>query len=291
MPRPTRRLTRSFESMLESLVAGIDERSPDQIAPDTVPTGFPSLDRLLAGGLRRKDLVVLAGDVGSGKSALALGIAIRAAAAQIPTMYFSGEMSPDRVLERALALEGKVSIDDLRQGRLDETARASVGAVAVRLRHNPLVVRPLLGSSFEEVSEGLDMVPRRQLLVVDSLQLTAPPRPAARLQERVALAVRALKSLAVERDLVVLVLAQLPGHRANRPDPRPTLDDLGGFGAIKQNADLILMLYREEMYRPDQGVQGATELIVAKNRNGPTGFVDLYFYPQWLRFVDMLDAD
>jgi replicative DNA helicase len=135
------------------------------------------------------------------------------------------------------------------------------------------------------------MVPRRQLLVVDSLQLTAPPRPAVRMQERVALAVRALKSLAVERDAAVLVLAQLPGHRAGRPDPRPVLDDLGGFGAVKQNADVVLLLYREEMYRPDQGVQGATELIVAKNRNGPTGFVDLYFYPQWLRFVDMLDAD
>jgi replicative DNA helicase len=135
------------------------------------------------------------------------------------------------------------------------------------------------------------MVPSRQLLVVDSLQLTAPPRPASRLEDRVALAVRDLKALAVERDLAVLVTSQLAHHRAARPDPRPTLDDLGGFGAIKQNADLILMIYREEMYRPGQGVEGATELIVAKNRNGPTGFVDLYFYPRWLRFVDMLDAD
>jgi replicative DNA helicase len=63
------------------------------------------------------------------------------------------------------------------------------------------------------------------------------------------------------------------------------------MGAIKQNADVILMIYREEMYRPGQGVEGATELILAKNRNGPTGFVDLYFYPRWLRFVDMLDSD
>jgi replicative DNA helicase len=200
-------------------------------------------------------------------------------------------MSPDRVLERALALEGRASIDDLRLGRLDDAARASVGATAVRLRHNPLAVRPLLGTNFDEVRTALDIVPPRQLLVVDSLQLTGPPRPAARLQERMVLVVRALKALAVERDLVVLVTAQLPGHRANRPDPRPSLDDLGGFGAVKQNADVVLMVYREEMYRPGQGVEGATELIVAKNRNGPTGFVDLYFYPQWLRFVDMLDSD
>ncbi len=100
---------------------------------------------------------------------------------------------------------------------------------------------------------------------------------------------RALKAVAVDRDLTVLATAQLPRHRAARPDPRPTLDDLGGLGSIKQNADLVLAIYREEMYRPGQGVEGATELIVAKNRNGPTGFVDLFFYPQWLRFEDMLD--
>jgi replicative DNA helicase len=291
MPRTTKRPRLTTESQLEKLVARIDEREGETLPADTVPTGFASLDRVLAGGLRRKDLVVLSGDVGSGKSALGLGIAIRAAGAQIPTMFYSGEMSPDRVLERALALEGRAAIDDFRQGRLDEESRASVGAAAVRLRHSPLVVRPLLGAGFEEIRTGLDIVPRRQLVVIDSLQLTAPPRPAARLQERIALAVRALKALAVELDLAVLVIAQLPDHRANRPDPRPTLDDLGGFGAIKQNADVVLMIYREEMYRPGQGVEGATELIVAKNRNGPTGFVDLYFYPRWLRFVDMLDAD
>jgi replicative DNA helicase len=100
---------------------------------------------------------------------------------------------------------------------------------------------------------------------------------------------RALKAVAVDRDLTVLATAQLPHHRAARPDPRPTLDDLGGLGAIKQIADLVLAIYREEMYRSGQGVEGATELIVAKNRNGPTGFVDLYFYSRWLRFEDMLD--
>ncbi|HEX2250817.1 MAG TPA: DnaB-like helicase C-terminal domain-containing protein [Gemmatimonadales bacterium] len=290
MPRSPRRAVPSADSLLEKLVSQIDERSA-QPAADTVPTGFASLDRVLAGGFRRKDLVVIAGDVGSGKSALGLGIAVRASGAGAPTTYLSAEMSPERVLERALALEGKASVDDLRQGRLSEANRALVGAAAVRLRHSPLVIRPLLGSGFDELRSALDTVPRRQLLVVDSLELTPPPRASTRLQERVAGAVRALKSLALERDVVIVVLAQLPGHRAARPDPRPTLDDLGGFGAVKQHADVILMIYREEMYRPGQGVEGATELIVLKNRNGPTGMVDLYFYPQWLRFVDMLDVD
>jgi replicative DNA helicase len=274
---------------VEAVLTRIDATEPESAPADTVPTGFPSLDRMLGGGLRRQDLAILSGDVGSGKSALALGIAIRAARAGVPTLYLSGEMSPERVMERALALEGKAPVDDLRQGRLDATTRAAVGAAAHRLRDVPLLLRPLLDESFAEVREALDLVPPRALLVVDSLQLTPSPRSAARVEERVALAVRALKALAVDRDVAVLATAQLPWHRAGRPDPRPTLDDLGGLGAIKQNADLVLAIYREEMYRPGQGVEGATELIVAKNRNGATGFVDLYFYPRWLRFEDMLD--
>jgi replicative DNA helicase len=290
MPRTPKRSNAS-NALIEKLVARIDARITGAPAADTVATGFPSLDRVLAGGLRRNDLVVLGGDVGSGKSALALGIALRTATAGVPTLYLSGDSSPERLTERALALEGRASIDELRQGELDDATRASVGAAALRLRNRPLMLRSLLGADFDEVRSAIDAGTRPQLLIVDSLQLVAPPRAAARLEERVASSVRALKALALERDLVVLTTAQLPRHRMSRPDPRPVLDDLGGFGAVKQNADVILMIYREEMYRPGQGVEGATELIVAKNRNGPTGFVDLYFYPRWLRFVDMLDAD
>ncbi len=274
---------------LEALVARIDAIEPGTTGPDTVPSGFPSLDRMLGGGFRRQDLVVLGGDVASGKSALALGIAVRAAMAGTPTVYLSGEMSPERVMERALALEGKAAIDDLRQGRLDSLTRAAVGAAALRLRYAPLLLRPLLGEDFDEVGSALEQVPGRRMVVVDSLQLTPSPRPAARLDERIALAVRALKALAAEMNVAVLALAQLPRHRAGRDDPRPTLDDLGALGSSEQDADVVLSLYREEMCRPGHGVEGATELIVAKNRNGPTGFVDLYFYPRWLRFEDMLD--
>ena len=272
-------------------MARIDARIGGESSPDTVATGYQSLDRTVGGGFRHQDLIVLGGDVGSGKSALALGIATRAAGAGVPTLYFSGEMSPDRLRERVLAMEGRASMDELRQGQLDDATRSRVGAAALKLRDYPLMIRPMLGTEPDEIPSALDIVPRRQLVVVDSLQLMATPRPAARLEERTALSIRALKALAVRWDTIVLAVSQLAHHRAQRPDPRPTLDDLGGVGAIKQNADLVLLLYREEMYRPGQGVEGATELIVAKNRNGPTGFVDLFFYPRWLRQVDMLDAD
>jgi replicative DNA helicase len=275
----------------EAVVARADAAAAGVPAPDTVPTGFASIDRLLGGGMRHQDLVVLAGDVGSGKSALGLAIALRSAALGVPTLHLSGEMSESRITERALAIEGRVAIDDLRQGRLDDDARAAVGAAAVRLRELPLVLRALLGGSFDEVPAALELVPRRRLLVVDSLQLVASPQAAERAAERVALAARALKALAIEHDVAVLAVAQLPELSAGRADPRPVLDDLGGRGAVKQHADVVLGVFREEMYRSGQGMEGATELIVAKNRNGPTGFVDLYFYPRCLRFVDMVDRD
>ena len=274
---------------LERLVARIDATPAGSPDPESVPSGYPSLDRMLGGGLRRQDLIVLAGDVGSGKSALALGIAVRVARAGTPVLFISGEAEPDRILERALALEGRASVDDLRQGRLDPTARAAVGAAAVRLRDAPFALRPVLGRRFEELHEAVEMVPPRALVVVDSMALAPPPHPAARSEERMALVARALKGLAIERDVALLATAPLPGLRRGRPDPRPILDDLGGLGAVKHVADVVLAIYREEMYRPGQGVEGATELIVAKNRTGPTGFVDLFFYARWLRFEDLLD--
>ena len=287
-PRPS---SSRAPSPAEALVARLDAQASSGERGDTVPTGFASLDSRLGGGLRRQDLVVLAGDVGVGKSSFALAIALRTAASGVPVTYLSGEMSEERLMERALALLGRVPVDTLRAGELDDLSRSAVGAAALRLRDLPLHVRPLAGERFEETSEALDTVPRRGLLILDDLQLAASPIPALQGEERSAATARALKSLALERDVAVLAVAQLPRFRAGRKDPRPTLDDLGGQGAIKQVADVVLAIYREEMYRPGPGVEGAVELIVAKNRNGETGYLDLYFYRNWLRFEDMLDPD
>jgi replicative DNA helicase len=275
----------------ESLVERIDRTEPGSPGQDTVPSGFPSIDKILGGGFRRRDLVVLTGDVGSGKSSLALSIALRSARLGTPTLYFSGEMSEERLLERALAVEGKATIDEIRGGKLSDPSRAAVGAAAVRLRGLPLEIRGLHGLSFDDMNGAIRMVPPRRLVVIDPVQLVEPPRPGSSAEETLALAARSLKSLALEHDAAVLALAQVTTNPAGREDPRPTLEDLGGLGAVKQHADLVLAIYREEMYRPGGGMEGATELIVAKNRNGPTGFVDLYFYRRWLRFEDMLDPE
>lgn len=259
--------------------------------PDTVPTGFGSLDRMLGGGVRRRDCTVIGGDVGSGKSALALAMGLRMATASHPVVFISGEMDEERLFERALAIEGRQTIDQLRRGQLAEDARAAVGAAAVKLRDLPLVVYPVVARTFDEVLEpawGHDPA----VVIVDYLQLLPPPARTQDVAEEAAHALRALKATALAHRVAVLVCAQLPGLDVRRPNPRPVLDDYGALGAVKQHADVVLSLFREEMYVADAGaVAGAAELIIAKNRNGETGFVDLYFHRQWMRFEDMLDPE
>jgi replicative DNA helicase len=287
----TRRLPQ--RASLESLVQRVDAQRPGELTGDTVPTGFASVDKILGGGVRRRDLVVLGGDIGAGKSALALGVALRVAQQGLGVAFLSGEMDEERLMERALAIEGRVTVDDLRAAKMSDQTRAGIGGAAVRLRGLPLAMLPLAADDFDTMADRLEPLRQLALVVVDYLQLVPPPRGLTRVtqDEDTALVLRHLKALALERQVALLLVAQLPRFQAQRENPRPTLEDYGVLGALKQHADVVLSLFREEMYRPGGGVEGATELIVAKNRNGPTGFVDLYFYRRWMRFEDMLDPD
>jgi len=275
---------------LTNLIVQVDNLQEGETPHDTVPTGFPSVDKALGGGFRRQDLVMLGGDVGAGKSALAFGIALRAAAAGNRVAYFSGEMNEERLMERALAIEARTSVDEIRAADLAEIKRAALGAAALRIRDLPLSIYPLIGQGMDEaLAPAWELDPA--LVVVDFLQLLPPPDARNTLDEECAASTRALKAVALDRTVACLVVAQLPQLRTVRSDRRPNLDDFGALGSIKQHSDIVLGLYREEMYDPGVGMEGATELIIVKNRNGPTGFVDLYFYQKWMRFEDMLDPD
>src|SRR4051812_8682060 len=274
-------------SSLPELLGQIDaiaEGAPDT---DTVASGFPSLDRSIGGGFRRGDLAVLGGDVGSGKSALALAIALRSAEHH-SVAYFSAEMTPQRLMERVLAIEGRVRVDELRQGTLDEFARARVGAAVVRLRERlPRFGRMSIDTDYG-LPDGWEESGVPDLVIIDSIQgIGAGRRDAA---EEHASAVRALKALALDAGIAILATAQLP-HLSARSDRRPSLDDFGALGAVKHHADVVLALYREAMYDSARDIEGATELLVRKNRHGSVGYVDLYFYAHWMRFEDMLDPD
>jgi replicative DNA helicase len=271
---------------LESLVQRVDDQRPGDVGGDTIPTGFPSLDKILGGGLRRRDLVVLGGDVGAGKSALGLGIALRVAQQGTGVALLSGEMDEERIMGARSPSRsrggGQVPRGDQQDPR---SLGAAAGDWACRCR--------LAAGRGYKCGRAVGSLRQLGLVIVDYLQLVPPPTGAARTtqDEEVAVALRRLKAMALERQISCLVLAQLPRFEAARGDHRPTLDDYGHLGAVKQHADVVLSLYRPDMYDPGRGVEGATELLVSKNRNGPTGFVDLYFYRRWMRFEDMLDPD
>jgi replicative DNA helicase len=265
-------------------IDAIAEGAPDT---DTITSGFPSLDRSIGGGFRRGDLAVLGGDVGSGKSAFALAIALRSAERH-SVAYFSAEMTPQRLMERVLAMEGRVRVDELRQGTLDELARARVGAAAVRLRERLPRFGRLSMDTEDGLPEGWDEAGVPDLVIIDAIQGIGTGR--RDIAEEQASAVRALKTLALDAGIAILATAQLP-LLAARTDRRPLLDDFGALGAVKHHADVVLALYREGMYDSARDVEGATELLVRKNRHGGVGYVDLYFYAQWMRFEDMLDPD
>jgi replicative DNA helicase len=239
--------------------------------------------------VRRGDLVVIGGEVGCGKSSLALAMALRMAQAGTTAAFMTHEMSVERVMERALAIEGRARIDEIRQGTLDEFARAAVGAAAVRLRDRAPIVETLPAGGTAALAGALTRSLDLQVAFIDPLQALALGERAQ--EEDLAAAVRALKAIAIDLNLAVVVTSHLHAASAGRPNGRPTLDDFGALGAVKQHADVVLGIYREEMFQPNSGVDGATELLVLKNRNGNTGYVDLYFYKQWLRFEDMLDPD
>ena len=254
---------------------------------DSIPSGFPSVDRLLGGGFRAGDLIVLGGDIGAGKSALALAAAVRSAQDGRKVVFYDGETSVERVAERVLAIEGRARVDDLRRGTIDDATRASVGAAAVRLRDVPLTL-DRLPPTVEQIATDLRGHPTSQLVVLDPLQMLASGGSPQ--DEELALAVRRLKRLAVDAGVALLVTAHLP-HLGARADRRPQLDDFGALGAVKQHADVVLGLFREGMYDATRLLEGATELHVLKNRSGSTAYADLYFYSQWMRFEDLVDPD
>jgi len=282
-------MTRTTDiSPLSTLLSRVDALSDGQSSAETISCGFPSIDNLLGGGFRRGDLVLLGGDTASGKSSLALAFAIRAATRGQHSAFLTAEMTRERVLERILAIEARARIDDLRQGTLDDEERSRAGATALRLRDCLPIIERLTAhdaGGLASVVRGMDDL---ELLVVDPLATFL--QPGRSLDDSLAFAVRDLKALALDANVALVVTASLPGL-SSRADRRPSLDDFGGSSILAEQADVILALYREEMYQPGRDVEGATELLVRKNRNGAKGYVDLYFYEKWERFEEVIDPE
>jgi len=254
-----------------------------------LPTGFRDLDRKLA-GLHPTNLIVVAARPGMGKTALALNMAQNVAQHDHPVAIFSLEMSREEVVSRMLCSTGRIDSQRLRTGRLSEADFTKLSNAASALYKKPIFVDDSPGLTVTEIRAKARRLRRRPglgLIIVDYLQLMHGSGGENRQQE-IALISRSLKNLARELDVPIIAVSQLNRSLESREDKRPRLGDLRESGAIEQDADVVLFIYRDETYNPDKvESKGVAEIVVAKHRQGAVGKVQMTFLPEFTLFADM----
>ena len=252
-----------------------------------VPTGFRDLDNMLT-GMHAGELLLVAARPAMGKTAFVLNIAHHLAVMKhIPVGFFSLEMSKEQLASRILAVDAMVDSKSMKVGDDDwDKVIESTEAVA----NSPLYIEE---NSSVTISE-LRSIARKwkqnygvQVIMIDYLQLMSPSRAVESRQQFIAEVSRALKNLAKELKIPIIALSQLSRAVEQRPDHRPMLSDLRESGAIEQDADVVMFIYRDEYYNHDSDMKGISEIIIAKQRNGPIGTVNLVWLPQYTKFANM----
>jgi replicative DNA helicase len=275
-----------IRDVLVRAVAAIERRGDGR---DTaLATGFPELDAKLSGGFRRGNLVIVAGRPGMGKTAFAGGIAFNAASAGVPTLFLSMEMADTELADRMIAVAGMVSLDDILTGNMEGDAGDRILAGTARLHELPMVIDEQGGLSLFEIASKARSVKRQHglgLLVVDYIQLAAGD--GKNRNSEIEVITRGLKSLAKELQIPVIALSQLSRKCEERTNRRPLPSDLRESGAIEQDADAILFVYRDEEYNPNSPDAGTAEIIIAKNRQGGTGMARLAYIANQTRFASL----
>ncbi len=254
-----------------------------------IGTGFRDLDRKLA-GLHPTNLVIIAARPGMGKSALAMNMARNVALTDTPVAIFTLEMSREEVVTRLLCSQGKIDSQRLRTGRLNEGDFTRLSNAASVFYRKPIYVDDSPGLTVTEIRAKCRRLSRRPglgLVIVDYLQLMQGTSGENRQQE-IATISRNLKNLARELHVPVIALSQLNRSLESREDKRPRLGDLRESGAIEQDADVVMFIYRHEYYHPEAiETKGMAEVVIAKHRQGAVGKVDMTFLPEFTLFADM----
>ena len=253
-------------------------------------TGFPDLDDMTA-GFQPSNLIIVAARPSMGKSSLMSDFALSAAAKQQePVVFFSLEMSRNEVVQRFLSSEARVDSQRIRRGSLQEQDWTRLSAALGRLAEAPIFIDDSANITLMEMRAKCRRLKARHglgLVIVDYLQLMQGPSRSENRQQEVSELSRSLKILARELEVPVLCASQLNRGVEYRADKRPLLADLRESGAIEQDSDLVMLLYRDEVYNRDTEARGEAELILAKHRNGPTGTVRLAFMNQYTKFASI----
>ncbi|MBI5752765.1 MAG: replicative DNA helicase [Hydrogenophilales bacterium] len=256
-----------------------------------IPTGFVDLDRMTS-GLQPGDLVIVAGRPSMGKTAFSLNIAENVALdSGLPVAVFSMEMAGTQLVMRMMGSVGKLDQHKVRTGRLQDDDWQRLTYAVGKLNDAPLYIDESAALTALDLRARARRLHRQcgklGLIVIDYLQLMSGSSPGENRATEISEISRGLKALAKELDVPVVALSQLNRSLEQRPNKRPVMSDLRESGAIEQDADVILFIYRDEVYNPETPEKGISEIIIGKQRNGPIGTVRLAFQGEYTRFENL----
>lgn len=281
----------SEPKLARDIIGGALKRSvTEPTHEDRIPTGFIDLDFLFTGGFKAGQLVVVAARPAIGKSTLGLGFA-RAAAIRnnIPTLFESLEMGEEELSDNILSAEARVALHHIKTGKVDDAGVSREARAVPRINAAPLYLSDTTGLSLPKLRGRVRHLVRTaglRLVVVDYLQLMEAPKAETR-QAEVSKLTRGLKLLAKEFGITLIVLAQLNRGPEQRTDKRPQVSDLRESGAIEQDADIVILLHREDAYDKESPRAGEADFIVGKHRGGPTATITTAFQGHYAQFIDM----
>lgn len=285
----------SLEQLLKVAVDKIDELFHREEPITGLPTGFIDLD-MKTSGLQPADLIIVAGRPSMGKTTLAMNmaenVAIKTGKA---TAIFSMEMPGDSLAMRMMSSLGQIDQHRVRTGKLTDEDWPRLTSAVTMLSQAPMYIDDTPALSPTELRARVRRLQREikrdqkelGLIVIDYLQLMQAPSEGENRATEISAISRALKALAKELNVPVIALSQLNRSLEQRPNKRPVMSDLRESGAIEQDADLIVFIYRDEVYNPDSPDKGVAEIIIAKQRNGPIGTVKLAFLGQYTKFENL----
>jgi replicative DNA helicase len=277
----------SVQDMLKEAIDRIQELHEYEGEITGTPTGFKDFDKLTA-GLQDSDLIIVAGRPAMGKTTFAMNIAENAAIKhEVPVAVFSMEMSSLQLVMRLFSSLGSIDQTRLRTGNLDDLDWPKLTSAMNLLHKSRIFIDETASLSPAELRARARRLKREHdigLIVVDYLQLMAVPGSTENRATEIAEISRSLKAIAKELHVPVIALSQLNRALEQRPNKRPVMADLRESGSIEQDADLIVFIYRDEVYNDESPDKGLAEIIIGKHRNGPTDTVKLSFQGQWLRF-------
>lgn len=284
-----------IQGLLSAAIDRIEELYESNAALTGVSTGFKDMDNMLS-GLQPSDLVIVAGRPSMGKTSLAMNMAENVAVgSKLPVAVFSMEMPGQQLAMRMLASLGRINAHKVRTGRLGADDWPRLTSAVGLLNEAPIFIDDTPALNPLELRSRARRLMRDHgklgLIVIDYLQLMQAGTSQENRAIEVSIITRGLKILAKELDVPVMVLSQLNRSLEQRPNKRPVMSDLRESGAIEQDADVILFIYRDEVYNEDSNDKGVAEIIIGKQRNGPTGTVRLTFLGEYTRFENFAAAE